>query len=122
MVIAIDFDGTITKENCFPKIGEIRKNAVEVIINLQKHGHKCFLWTCREGKYLEDAKNFLNSKDLFEYSNVFEKSFKRGNNNKLESHYLCVSKIQDDVYAYLNVIIQGQNEGYIDLYLKKGAE
>ena len=29
------------------------------------HGHKCFLWTCREGKYLEDAKNFLESKGLY---------------------------------------------------------
>lgn len=64
MVIAVDFDGTITKENLFPKIGEIRKNAVEVINNLQKHGHKCFLWTCREGSYLEEAKKFLESKGL----------------------------------------------------------
>ena len=64
MVIACDFDGTITKENLFPKIGEIRKNAIEVIKNLQHHGHKVFLWTCREGQYLEDAKKFLESKGL----------------------------------------------------------
>lgn len=64
MIIAIDFDNTITVGNNFPKIGKVRKNAIEVIKNLQKHGHKCFLWTCRAGKYLEDAKNFLESKGL----------------------------------------------------------
>lgn len=64
MVIAVDFDGTITKENLFPEIGELRKNAIEVIQNLQKHGHKCFLWTCREGKSLNDAITFLESKGL----------------------------------------------------------
>lgn len=64
MVIAIDFDGTITKENIFPKIGELRKNVIEVIKNLQKHGHKCVLWTCREGKYLMEARNLLESKGL----------------------------------------------------------
>lgn len=65
MVIAVDFDGTITKENKFPEIGEIRKNAIDVIKNLQKHDHKVFLWTCREGQYLIDAINFLESKGLF---------------------------------------------------------
>ena len=64
MVIAIDFDGTITKENLFPKIGELRKNVIEVIKNLQNHGHKCVLWTCREGKYLMEARNLLESKGL----------------------------------------------------------
>ena len=64
MVIAIDFDGTITKENLFPKIGELRKNVIDVIKNLQNHGHKCVLWTCREGKYLIEARNLLESKGL----------------------------------------------------------
>ena len=59
MVIAVDFDGTITDKNIFPKIGEWKEHAIEAIKNLQQHGHKCILWTCREGNYLELAKDAL---------------------------------------------------------------
>lgn len=59
MVIAIDFDGTITDKNIFPEIGMIREHALEAIKNLQAAGHKCILWTCREGKYLDEARKFL---------------------------------------------------------------
>lgn len=65
MVIAIDFDGTITQENKFPEIGEVRPFAIEAIKDFQRHGHQCFLWTCRENQYLEDAKNFLESEGLY---------------------------------------------------------
>ena len=64
MVIAIGFDGTITKDCGFSKIGALRKNAVETIRKLQDAGHKCFLWTEREGKRLKEAKDFLESKGL----------------------------------------------------------
>ena len=64
MVIAIDFDGTITTKNCFPEISELRPHVVEAIKNLQAHGHKCILWTCREGIYLERAVSFLHDNDI----------------------------------------------------------
>lgn len=64
MVIAIDFDGTITTENCFPNISELRPHVVEAIKNLQSHGHKCILWTCREGIHLERAVSFLHDNDI----------------------------------------------------------
>lgn len=53
-VIAIDFDGTITKENDYPRIGVFRENAVECIKKLQKFNH-CFLYTCRQGEALREA-------------------------------------------------------------------
>lgn len=59
MVISIDFDGCITDKNVFPEIGEWKEHAIEAIKNLQKHGHKCILWTCREGHYLDLAKDAL---------------------------------------------------------------
>lgn len=58
-LIAIDFDGTITEKNIFPFIGKARPYAFEVIKALQKEGHKCFLWTCRNGKELAAAKNLI---------------------------------------------------------------
>lgn len=59
MVIAIDFDGTITEKNEFPDIGKVRDYAFEAIKHLQEHGHRCVLWTCRYGNSLIEAINFL---------------------------------------------------------------
>ena len=60
MVIACDFDGTITEKNCFPEIGKIREHAADAIRNFQMNGHQVVLWTCREGKYLLHAFEWLN--------------------------------------------------------------
>lgn len=68
-IIAIDFDGTITKESTYPKIGEIRQEAIEVIKALSKYYILC-LWTCRSGNFLIEAINALKSKGIiFEYVN-----------------------------------------------------
>ena len=72
MVIACDFDGTITDKNLFPQIGEMKEYALEAIHNLQAAGHKIVLWTCREGYYLDEAKKWLNDNgldlDFYNYS------------------------------------------------------
>lgn len=60
MVISIDFDGCITCKNIFPDIGLPQPHVFEAIKNFQAMGHKCILWTCREGKYLDEARKFLN--------------------------------------------------------------
>ena len=65
MVIAIDFDGTITDKNIFPEIGAFKEHALEAIKNFQEHGHKVVMWTCREGIYLDDAKIALHRKGVF---------------------------------------------------------
>lgn len=59
MVIAIDFDGTITDKNIFPEIGKAREHAFEAIRHFQELGHKCILWTCRYGQSLIEAINWL---------------------------------------------------------------
>lgn len=48
-VVAIDFDGTVTKENLYPKIGELREGVVDAINTIAKNNVVC-IWTCREGK------------------------------------------------------------------------
>ena len=75
MIIAIDFDGTITEKNEFPKIGKAREHVFEAIKNFQKHGHVCILWTCRHGKTLIDAIEFLrdNGVEMNAYNdNVYD--------------------------------------------------
>ena len=54
MVIAVDFDGTIV-ENRYPEIGLERPFAIQTLKMLIADKHRLVLWTCREGKLLEDA-------------------------------------------------------------------
>ena len=53
-VIAVDFDGTIVT-NEYPDVGRVVPLAKEVINMLGENGHRCFLYTMRDGKSLEDA-------------------------------------------------------------------
>lgn len=63
-IIAIDFDGTITKWSPYPQIGEIRPEAIEYIKQLKKDGYKLVLWTCRQDHFLLEAINLLAQYDL----------------------------------------------------------
>jgi hypothetical protein len=63
VIIAIDFDGTITK-NKWPEVGQFRFLAKPVIKWLQKRGHELILFTCREGDYLYNAYFFLKSNGI----------------------------------------------------------
>ena len=64
MVIAIDFDGTITDRNNFPDISDPRPYVVEAIKHIQQAGHKVILWTCREGIHLERAVAWLHEHNI----------------------------------------------------------
>lgn len=68
-IIAIDFDGTITKESVYPQMGEMRQDAIKVIKELSKHYILC-LWTCRSGSFLVEAINALKKNGVkFDYIN-----------------------------------------------------
>ena len=54
MVIAVDFDGTIV-ENRYPDIGDERPFATDTLKMLAQDKHQLILWSCREGKLLDDA-------------------------------------------------------------------
>lgn len=52
--ICVDFDGTIV-EHAYPGIGQPIQDAIPVLIELKNNGWKLILFTCREGKKLEEA-------------------------------------------------------------------
>ena len=54
MFIAVDFDGTLC-ENEWPKIGRAHMSLIDNLIDLRAAGHTIILWTCREGRLLEEA-------------------------------------------------------------------
>jgi len=66
-IIAVDFDGTITKEHNFQNFSqndEINPHAVEVLNRLHEKGCRIILWTCREGQTLEEAKIYCNNHSI----------------------------------------------------------
>ena len=69
----------------------------------------------------EHFKAAENIKDLFECSVLIEQHYKK-KTDRCERHNLCVSELSAGVYVYTKVVTWGINEGYIDLYLSKGAE
>lgn len=52
MIIAFDFDGTITKRNEYPDCGEIREGIVHCIIRLHNEGHDIMIFTCRDVQHI----------------------------------------------------------------------
>lgn len=69
MRIAIDFDGTITKEPSYPYPRKMRWLARRVINWLYKR-HTIIINTCREGKQEDIAKEFLSLADIhYDYLN-----------------------------------------------------
>lgn len=54
MIIAVDFDGVLCKDE-FPQIGPPISLNISLIKRLAEKGHEIVLWTCRVEKQLEEA-------------------------------------------------------------------
>jgi len=63
MILGIDFDGTCV-DNCFPEIGEDVPGCVDALLRLSAAGHELYLWTCREGKRLEEAERWFGERGI----------------------------------------------------------
>lgn len=62
-IYAIDFDGTLCKNN-WPEIGAEKPDVIAQLKHLQSDGHKLILWTCREGDALVKAINWCAARGL----------------------------------------------------------
>ncbi|MDR0866667.1 MAG: hypothetical protein LBO74_17300 [Candidatus Symbiothrix sp.] len=86
MVIAVDFDGTIV-EHEYPKIGKPIPFALDVLKKLQQEEHHILImWTMREGKLLQEAKDYCERNGLTFYAynkNYPEEEFRDGDPRKL---------------------------------------
>lgn len=58
MIIAVDFDGTISRGK-YPAIDGEQPYAGEVLRKLHEQGHYIIIWTCRCGERLLEAINWL---------------------------------------------------------------
>lgn len=88
MIIAIDFDGTISDEPGYVSKDKLRERpgAFEIINKLKKAGHILCLWTCRWDQYLKEALEWLNeNKITFDYINDSPKT--KVNNHSRKIYY-----------------------------------
>jgi hydroxymethylpyrimidine pyrophosphatase-like HAD family hydrolase len=93
--IAVDFDGTIV-ENAFPQIGKPKPFAFETLHLLEKQGFTLVLWTCRTGKFLEEAITFCKKNGIDFYavnSNYPEEVFREGDSRKIEADYYVDDRV-----------------------------
>lgn len=90
IVIAIDFDGTLTKKDNFPLSNEFKidENAIKWARRFQNEGAEVILWTCRSGDSLEKA-----IKELKKY-NFVPNFINQGNGKRFEKS----PKINADIY------------------------
>ncbi|MBR4996076.1 MAG: hypothetical protein IKY82_08445 [Alistipes sp.] len=63
MLIAVDFDGTIV-EHKYPQIGKEIPFAIVTLKKLQDDGHRLILWSCREGRLLQEAVEWCRQRGL----------------------------------------------------------
>ena len=111
LIIAVDFDGTITKHNEFPNIGELDKRVINDLLLIQKD-HDLILWTCREGEDLRNALDiilplgleFISVND--DHPSSIEKGWNEG--KKIYADYYIDDKSvvnKDQIYQLLDHII-----------------
>lgn len=55
MIIAVDFDGTLTEKDIYPDIAQPRTDLINWLKQKKNNGHKLILWTCRIGIRLNEA-------------------------------------------------------------------
>lgn len=70
LVLAIDFDGTITTESDIGKELVLQPECKRVLKRLHEDGVRLILWTCRSGSALEEALNFLEKEDLMIFDTI----------------------------------------------------
>lgn len=85
MVIAIDYDGTITENEDFPNKAPIREDAKIYIKKLYDLGYTLVLWTARYGDYYTECINDLKKSNLYKY---FDFTYnKHGETGKLIANF-----------------------------------
>lgn len=93
LIIAIDFDGTIV-EDAYPRIGEPLMFAIETIKTLQSKGHRLILWTCRNGKKLQEAVDFCKKKGITFYA--INKNYPEEDSDEKSSRKIYADVFVDD--------------------------
>lgn len=71
MLIAVDFDGVITRQDRFPEIGQMDDRLILALSQARKVGHQVILYTCRREERLGQAVEACRARGL-EFDGVNE--------------------------------------------------
>lgn len=96
IVVAIDFDGTLTIESCVSDFFSYNLYAIEQAKKIKNLGVTLILWTCREGDILSQI-----TKELKKYGLIFDfvnqGNGKRGNSRKVNADIYIDDRANDGV-------------------------
>lgn len=116
--LAMDYDGTLF-EGTWPKLGDPRKDVIKQVKAFKKCGSEIILWTCREGKSLQEAISRCSEQRL---------SFDSINANSPEQLAYQQKKLKEtgDVFGlrkiYADLYVDDKSPGSIEYFLKLDAE
>ncbi len=91
MIICVDFDGTLVYD--YPNDCTVNEKVLNWCLQQKRKGHKLILWTCREGKWLEEAIDLMAERGLY-FDKVNENIYPYQNNQ----HQCGKRKVIADVY------------------------
>lgn len=104
MVIAIDYDETITDNTPYPEEGKIRPEAIKYIKALFDKGYTLILWTARKEPYYSECIERLKKEDLYKYFNF---NYESGPTGKIQADFYiddrsCLGEINwKKIYNYI---------------------
>lgn len=107
MIIAVDFDGTITALNEYPDLGVESPGAFQVLNEMVRRGHKIVLNTMRSGIPLNNAVRFIEEVGGIKLHGV--------NNTPGQSNWTKSPKVY--AHAYIDdaaIGVPKTIEGYVD--------
>lgn len=111
--IAVDYDGTLF-EKSWPDIGDAKKDVIDQVKEFAKNGAEIVLWTCREGKALQEALARC-SKEGLKFDSVNE-------NSPYQKEYQ-LSKLKDsgEIFAlrkiFADIYVDDRANGSIEYFL-----
>lgn len=113
-IIAMDYDTTLFAGS-FPELGEPIKEVIDKVKEFQATGLvEVALWTCREGKSLEEAVQRCKEQGL-EFDAINE-------NTPYELDYMERQKAKGNTFAtrkiYADIYVDDKAPGSIDFFLK----
>lgn len=111
MVLAVDFDGTIVKDE-FPAIGEADEHMLSLLKVLKQQGHQLILWTCRRDDRLAEAVTWCSERGLhFDAvnANLPDNIIKYGGDTRKVSADIYI----DDKNGFLSEVIKIVQEGVV---------
>ena len=114
LIVALDYDDTLVQGQ-YPEYGEFNEDVLKQALLCTKLGVEVILWTCRDGKPLEEAIQRCNSEGLYFVSHnknaPSQDAYAKYHWDESKGEIFCENKIYADLY------IDDKSPGSIEYFL-----